>query len=228
MGEMLTPIGIAFIVLGVLLLFGTFALYRSLRFRFFVEPLLPRVIRLEIQDKGIFKRVVDGVRPPCALEIGIEQLGSDIHYYVVVPAKDLETVKRLLPAPASVIDDYEMYTVEGVHQVFTIETGDEGKGKHSISEFLDVCEGLDLSPVNEIGESVVVQLTMKDKKEGVYRVNVRLLVSAPTETQAAEILRAIKNSLPVPYTLQSITEGDYLYEMTFRKFNDAYARLWRK
>ncbi|MFH1188761.1 MAG: hypothetical protein V1652_02870 [bacterium] len=222
MESFLSPIGMAFIILGVLLLFCMFAFYRFLQYRVVIEPMIPRVIRINFTQKGTFKNIIKHLRTPFALEIALDQFGTEMIYYVIVPSKHIDEVRQSLPAPGEIVNDYEMYTSEGVHRVFTIVAKEE---LQSFSAMIDICENLDFSPVNEIGESAVVQWTVKRKENGKYAVTIRLLVSSSTDIQTEEIIRSIQCSFPQTYVLEEITEGDYLYEMTFRKFNEAYEIL---
>jgi hypothetical protein len=223
----ISPIGVVFVLLGVLLLFGFFAFYKTLQYRFFIAPSIPRVVRLDITGDVLLKDMLKALTPPYALEIAIEQLGSEMRYYLIVSEKYVERTKQILPVPGETVQDYEIYSMDGVHHVFSLERS-EPASSYRFSEAIEALRDIDLSAVNEIGESVVMQWVVRSVDDKGYLCNGRLLISAPVETQAKEIIEKMQCSLPEGFTITEETEGDYLYELTFRKFNEENSLTFTK
>lgn len=232
MDQLPLHITIAFLSLGVLLLIAAFGLFRTLRYRLFVEPYYPRVIKLDRMEPASLKALLSTLAPPYALEIAIHQLGTDLHYYIVVPAMQVPKIAAHLPASAEVVDDYAVYHPGGSTVVYHVSppaghATDPESGKISLTEAIGSFTHADLGQVNEIGESVVIQLVIKKRSRRGFMANCRVIVSAPTRAQAGEISRALIGSFPSIFAVREATEPGILYEATFRQFVEERGSLWR-
>lgn len=233
MDQLPVQITIALLSLGVLLLIAVFGLFRTLRYRLFIEPYYPRVIKLDHMRADSLKLLLSTLEPPYALEIAIHQLGNDLHYYIVVPAIQVKKVAAHLPASAEVVDDYAVYHPGGSTLVYHVAPGESVHMDGSAAEPISLTAALesfthvDLSKVNEIGESVVIQLVVKKRTRRGFSANCRAIVSAPTGAQAGEIARALIGSFPSNFIVREAVEPDVLYEATFRQFTKERESVWR-
>ena len=148
------------------------------------------------------------IAPPFAFEVAVDQIGKVPKLYLVVPASKAKKVSRELGAKE--VGDYDLYNPGGVH------LGAYLKGSGSISDV--EIDKIDFTEVNEIGEGAVVQFVFNKKSRGILEANVRVLISAPSQYQAKEILARIKSSIPA-FKLIEVKSADFMQYVDSRLFN---------
>lgn len=200
-----TPNVIAIVIIAVLLISGLMSLARRRegsykRGKGFV------VLELKKNVDSVGK-ILETVRLPFTFEVAVDQFGHSPNCYIVVPAKHSRKIKDELDAKE--VADYELYYPGGVHM------GAYLKGEGALTD-MDISK-IDFSEVNEIGEGAVVQFVFRNKRDGKFEVNIRILVSAPSSYQAKEIFSRIKSSMP-SVKLVEISSKEFLTRVNSREF----------
>lgn len=120
--------------------------------------------------------------PPFILEATVPHLGKKIEFFVSAGKNEKEviaTIKKHLPAAKiEETEDFSIFYHGGETIVSLVEAGRHFKFSR-----------LNFSKINEVGESCLLQMLRGFGKNN--RIEIRLLVSAPSQFQAKEIFRSI-------------------------------------
>src|SRR4030042_1485871 len=166
-----------------LAVYGSFNLIFWLKRRGFW--LRGRLAILRLQPESLGMRVGDfikSLKPPFTFEVAVHHLGKDTNYYLVVSkhrARGLLNQKGI-----EEVEDYHIFHHGGEHLGVYLK----GSSRWPDINFGDI----DFSKVNEVGEGAVVQFVFGRRGRRRTSVNARIVVSAPSNFQAREIISAIK------------------------------------
>lgn len=196
------PNVIAMVVLTVLFVSGFMVLFRR------VGGTRRDIVVLKFHENiDSVDKVLKIVHPPFVLEVAVDQLGHSPSSYVAVTAKRSKRILNELDVKE--VSDYELYYPGGVH------IGAYFKGEGAIADIN--MSKIDFSEVNEIGEGAVVQFVFHKKVGGKFKVNIRILVSAPSSYQAKEIFSRIKSFMPSA-KLVEVSSTEFLTRVNSREF----------
>lgn len=217
MFNFLSPIDtISSLALLILALFGLVELAVALKYSSYLSR--KHLVILQVSPQLVAGRVKDfvrSVRPPFTLEIAVHHLGREVNYYVILPQK--RVAELTVRDGISEADNYHLFHHGGEHLGAYLR-GDEA------CPAVDV-EKIDFSKVNEIGEGAVIQMIFGRKRGRKLLANFRILVSAPSNYQAKEILAAIKPSLPGLSLVESGSD-DFIHRVNFREYDAKQAACW--
>ena len=217
MFKFLSPVDtISSLALLVLAVFGLIELAIVFKHNHYLNR--KHLIVLRVDPQMVVGKIGDfmkSIKPPFTFEVAVHHLGKEIYYYVILPRKRAgELVAR---EGISEVDDYNPFHHGGEHLGAYLRGGDA-------CPIVDVGK-IDFSKVNEIGEGVVVQMIFGRKRGRKLSVNFRILVSAPSNYQAKEILAAIKPSFPGFNLIES--RGDnFINQVNFREFDEKQSTCW--
>jgi hypothetical protein len=217
MFRFLSPVDtISSLALLVLAIFGLVELAVAFKHNHYSNR--KHLIILRVSPQIVVNKVGDfikSIRPPFTFEMAVHHLGREVYYYVILPrkrAKELAVREGI-----SEVDDYNLFHHGGEHLGAYLRGGDA-------CPIVDV-EKIDFSRVNEIGEGVVVQMVFGHKRGRKLSANFRILVSAPSNYQAKEILAAIKPSFAGSNLVESRGD-DFINRVNFREFDKKQATCW--
>ncbi|MDD5710654.1 MAG: hypothetical protein PHV43_00930 [Candidatus Colwellbacteria bacterium] len=217
MFRFLSPIDtISSLALLVLAVFGLVQLSTALRHSLYLNR--RHLIILRIDPRLVTDRIGDflgSIRPPFTFEAAVHYLGREVNYYVVLPRKRA----RELMAREGIneVDDYDLFHHGGEHLGAYLKGGE-------VCPAIDVGK-IDLSKVNEIGEGVAIQMVFGRRRGRKLMANFRILVSAPSNYQAKEILAAIKPSFP-GFNLIESRSDDFISRVNFREYDAKQSTCW--
>lgn len=146
--------------------------------------------------------------PPFAFEIVVHNLGKGAQYYLTVPNVDAKRVSRIIRAEE--IQDFDIHYSGSIQKAVYLK---EGKGWPNLN-----VNAIDFSKINEIGEGVVIQFVSSRKGVRQRAMNIRLLVTAPSEFQAAEILESVKAAFS-GFRVVEVKNTEFLKRVYFREFD---------
>jgi len=210
MFEFLSPVDtISSLALLVLALFGLVELAVALKHSYYSSK--KHLVILRVSPQLVAGRVwdfINSITPPFTFEIAIHHLGKEVNYYVILPRK--RAGELTLREGMSETDDYNLFHHGGEHLGAYLKGGEA-------CPIVDV-EKIDFSKVNEVGEGVVIQMIFGRKWARELSANFRILVSAPSNYQAKEILSAIKPSFP-GFNLIESRGDDFINRVNFREYD---------
>ncbi len=174
-------------------------------------------------DREIIKEVLKSFPPPFTMEIAVHQIGRDIHNYLIVPAVYLNRVLKL--SGGKEVKDYNIYHPGGVNLGYSLRTKDNSSA--SIYGFLSLINKLDFSKVDEIGEGVMFQLVFGERPYGdIFLGHARVLISAPTNYQAREILESFQKEFSGCDWVEEKNQA-FINAATYREFGVRKGMEWR-
>lgn len=200
---------IATAVLIALVLFGVVSLARRYLQRGHRARKGVAVFRVS-QERvgGNLPQFLQALPLPFVFEIVVHHFGKGAQYYLIVPSARAKRIARELGAQA--VYDYDIHYSGGVQKGAYLKGGN---GLESIQ-----LDKLDFSRVNEIGEGVVIQFVSGRGKSRRRAVNIRILVTAPSEFQAAEIMESVKHAF-VGFRIVETKNAEFLQRVYAREFD---------
>lgn len=220
MQSYLTPPTIAFIAICILGIISAMPITSAIRHHFFIKR---RFTLMEIplsyfsEDKSRLLDLFRILPTPFVFEMAAHQLGKEVHCYVGVPEKIVKEIYDLTGAKRA--NEFHVYNSGGSHLGFYL--------KGEFDKFNP--NELDFSKVSEIGEGVLLQFLVTGDGWAKKRVNMRVLISAPTSYQAKEVADTFNLSLePLKASPVSKNMREFVHRLTFREFDASEAIVWRR
>jgi hypothetical protein len=169
-----------------------------------------RVLRVSVDKIGTRPgKFLRSLKTPFVFEIAVPQLGNSINYYFIFPTRRAEMEINKIGAVEA--KNYQIYHPGGTH----VSGYFKGEGEWPEIDL----DKIDFSQINDIGESALIQFVFHRQNNKRSVVNVRVMVSAPSQFQAKEIFGNLRDTFP-KFKLVEASRPDFIGRIYKKQFSE--------